>query len=445
MKGTEHGTEAYISSLTGYRTRVYSGLNLLPTIDEAEAKYSNGLWAFDGTGTLTRIVSDGAATPGPAYGTTYHRLTANTAASQQPRMQLGAGARRPDADDPGRGRPPVSSPAPSSAPRSPAPSSSGTSGSTPRCRSSAPHRRQLRCHRHGLGPSPDAAGHRAGGGGLRRAHPPAVGGHDRQRARRRVDRHPRSPTWPGAPRTSRARPTHRRCRAPTPASTTTSATTSRRAPCTSTSTRSGSTTPSTPSSAWTTSRPAAWTVAERATWGLLKQAYDSWGDIHDAQVGDSEADWGDLAEGFEPLAGDWSITFETANKRLVLNPAGAPTYTAQVQSHFVPVVAGDSISAAFVAWATVPGVQLTLAVQFFTDDAPQYVLSIDGVSQDVHGAPQTMTTSPYRYELRNAVIPAGASYARVIVETRAHGDLQRLPQRGADRERPGPRHLLQRR
>ena len=80
MKGTEHGTEAYLSSLTGYRTRVYSGLNLLPTIDEAEAKYSNGLWAVRGNSTLTRVVSTGAATPGPAAGATYHRLTYNTAA-----------------------------------------------------------------------------------------------------------------------------------------------------------------------------------------------------------------------------------------------------------------------------------------------------------------------------------------------------------------------------
>jgi len=162
----------------------------------------------------------------------------------------------------------------------------------------------------------------------------------------------------------------------------------------------------------------AWTVADRATWGLLKQAYSNWGDIKDDQVGDSEADWGDLAEGFEPLSGAWTITFETAYQRLRLNPSGAPLYAAQVQSGFVPVVAGDSISAAFVSHATVAGVQLTLTVQFFTDAGAQHSLSIDGVSQDVPGKAHTLTTSPSRYELRNAVVPPGAAFARVVVETR---------------------------
>ena len=168
----------------------------------------------------------------------------------------------------------------------------------------------------------------------------------------------------------------------------------------------------------------AWTVAERATWGLLKKAYSSWGDVIDDEVGDSEDDWKDLAEGFEPLAGTWSISFDTTydvpNKhgRLVLTPAGAPDYVAQVQSGFVPVVAGDSISAAFVAWATVPGVEIMFSVEFFTDDTAAAVLSIDGVKQDVHGKAWVMTDAPYRYELRSVIIPTGAAFARIVIETR---------------------------
>jgi hypothetical protein len=162
----------------------------------------------------------------------------------------------------------------------------------------------------------------------------------------------------------------------------------------------------------------AWTVAERPTWGLLKQAYDSWGDIIDDEVHDSEDSWGDLAEGFASLAGGWGITFDTANYRLVLNPGGAPDHGAQVQSHFVPVVPGDALSAAFTSWATVAGVMITLSVQFFTDDSPDKVLTVKGVRQDVHGKARAMTTSPYRYELRNAIIPADAAFARVVVEMR---------------------------
>jgi hypothetical protein len=82
LKGTDKGTEAYISSLTGYRTRVYSGLNMLPSVDEAEARHSSGLWGHTGFSTLLRVQSTGSATPGPANGRYYHRITNNGTTSQ---------------------------------------------------------------------------------------------------------------------------------------------------------------------------------------------------------------------------------------------------------------------------------------------------------------------------------------------------------------------------
>ena len=66
LKGTEHGTEAYLSTITGYRTRVYPGLNLLPTVNEAEALYSSGLWGKTGVSTLTPRGGDGLTGRQPA-------------------------------------------------------------------------------------------------------------------------------------------------------------------------------------------------------------------------------------------------------------------------------------------------------------------------------------------------------------------------------------------
>jgi hypothetical protein len=416
IKGTEIGTEAYLSSITGYRTRVYSGLNLLPTIDESEGKYSSGLWqkGTAGNATLTRVVSDGSATPGPANGHTYHRMTYNTAVSQQPAMQLGTSA------DLTRMVPVIAGHQyrTSAFFRS---SFTGTYNVRYRWLTAA----------GGVVSTTTTALGAIATGWIRRTAPlttapagaafaeinlelsaaTAVAGlvvevtdilvcdlawrpEDVPGA---VNTPPLSGANPGfyddvnyyeAPRTVYVNVYPQRINY------------------------------ALNSLFMMDNIPAgAWTVAERPTWGLLKQAYDSWGDIHDAQPGDSEADWADLAEGFAPLAGDWTITFETINQRMRLNPAGAPNYNAQVQSGFVPVVPGDSISAAFVSWATVADVQLTLSVQFYTDDAPEDVLVIDGSRQNVHGAPHALLTSPYRYELRNAVVPEGAAFARVVIET----------------------------
>jgi hypothetical protein len=418
LKGTERGTEAYISSITGYRTRVYSGLNLLPTTDEAEAKYSNGLWQKSTTNsTLTRVVSNGAATPGPANGIPYHRLTYNTTNSQQPAMRLGSGA----AAD-------LASMIPVEAGHQYVTSaffrSSYTGTWTVRYRWFGPDgvlKGGISSVFGAIDPTwirrksatvTAPAGTAFAEINLELSVPTAISGlvvevtdilvadlaWRPEDVPGSANTPPLSGTNPGEyddvgyyepPRTVHVNVYPQRINY------------------------------ALNSLFIMDNIPAgAWTVAERATWGLLKQAYSDWGDIHDAEVGDSEQDWGDLAEGFEPLAGDWSITFETTNKRLRLNPAGAPLFAAQVQSGFVPVVAGDSLSAAFVAWATAAGVQMTLAVQFFTDEGAEHSLSIDGVNQDIHGASQTLTTAQYRYELRNAVVPEGAAFARVVVETR---------------------------
>jgi len=415
LKGTEKGTEAYISAITGYRTRVFSGLNMLPTINEAEARYDSGLWTKTNSSTLTRVVSNGAATPGPANGATYHRLTHNGTSTQRPAMRLGDG--------------------------------SSLTGMIP---ADAGHQYVTSAFFRSSYTGAWTVRYRWFGsdGVLKGAISSNLGAIDGTWVRRKstavtapsgtafaeinlelsVDTNinglvveateilvadlswrpedvpgsantpPLSTTNPGEyddvgyyepPRTVHVNVYPQRINY------------------------------ALNSEFRMDNIPAgAWTVAERSTWGLLKQAYSDWGDIHDAQVGDSEADWGDLAEGFEPLAGDWSITFETANQRLRLNPAGAPAFVAQVQSDFVPVVPGDSISTAFISWATLSGVKLTIAVEFFSDEGVEHALDIDGVSQDVHGAAHTMTATPYRYELRNAVIPEGAAFARVVIETR---------------------------
>ena len=427
LKGTEFGTEAYLSSITGYRTRVYSGLNLLPSVNEAEAKYSSGLWSNTGLATLTRVTATGSPVGSPAAGTFYHRLTHNGTTSQKPAYRLGNGTDLTKMVPVTEGH----DIATSAFFRS---NFTGVWNVRYRWFSSA-----------GVNISSTTENFGAIGSTWTRRLAPAVevpAGASFAELNLELSVNTNTDalvveftdmlvadlTWrpedvPGAANTL-------------PLSTTDAARLGKYD-------HVGYYEP--PRTVHVNVYPqrinyalnsefllddlpaGAWTVAERATWGLLPVAYENWGDIKDAEPGDSEANWGDLETGFEPLAGTWSIdfdtTYDTVNRhgRLVLTPdpvEGAPDFMAQVQSHFVPVVAGDSISAAFVAWATKIGVTIMFSVQFFDDPTAADALSIDGVAQDVHGKAWVMTDTPYRYELRSVLIPTGATHARVVVETR---------------------------
>lgn len=421
LKGTEHGTEAFLSSITGYRTRVYSGLNLLPTVDEAEAAYSSGLWEGTGSSTLTRVLSTGSPAGSPAAGTYYHRLTYNGTTSQRPALRLGNGFDLTRMVPVTEGHEIVTSAFYRTAfvgawtvryrwfdtAGEEVDTETATIGttSTTWARDVAPAvtvpagaafaelnlELSVDTTQDGLVVEvtdilvTDLAWRPEDVPGMANTPPLSIDDVAVEGEYSHVD-------YYEPPRTVHVNVYPQRINY------------------------------ALNSEFLLDALPAdAWTVAERATWGLLKEAYEDWGDIKDTEPGDHEEDWGDLAEGFEPLAGNWSIGFDTTYQpghgRLVLNPGGEPDHLAQVQSHFVPVVAGDSISAAFVAWATVPGVTIMFAVEFFTDDNAGAVLSIDGVKQNVHGKAWTMTANPYRYELRSVVIPEGATYARIVIET----------------------------
>ena len=427
IKGTEAGIEAYLASITGYRVRVYSGLNLLPSDDEAEALYTNGLWTAattaGGSATLTRAVSTGSPAGSPANGHGYHRLTYNTAISQKPAFQLGTGTVGAVTD--------LTKLIPVTANHKLLTSAF--------FRSSAAGAWTVRYRwfnaSGGLVGTDTATLGAIGTTWARRLAPATTVPAGTAFAELNLELSANTTTaglvvevtdilvadqaWrpedvPGAINTPPLSSTDGALLGKYPHETYYES----------------------PRTAHVNVYPqrinyalnseftldnlpaGAWTVAERTTWGLLKMAYTTWGDIHDAEPGDSEANWGDLEAGFEPLAGNWSIAFDTANKRLVLTPSGAPDYIAQVQSHFVPVVEGDSISAAFVSWATVAGVNITFAVEFFKSASAGDPLSIDGVRQSVHGKEWTMTTAPGRYELRSVNIPAGAAFARIIIETK---------------------------
>jgi Phage tail protein (Tail_P2_I) len=422
LKGTEHGTEAYLSSITGYRTRVYSGLNLLPTVNEAEARYTVGLWQPTGNAALTRVLATGTPAGSPAAGRYYHRLTYNGTIAQRPAFRLGTGSDLTQMVPVPEGHQIV---------LSAFYRSSFTGAWTVRYRWFDASGALLGTNTATIGTIGTTWGRQVAPA----VTTPAGTAFAELNLELSVDTTidglvveatdilvadlawrpedvpgsantpPLSTTNPGEyddvgyyepPRTVHVNVYPQRINYAL---------------------NSEFTLDNIPADAWT--------VAERATWGLLKEAYSDWGDIIDVEPGDSEDSWGDLAEGFEPLAGTWSIYFDTdydtvnGHGRLVLTPGAGPDFIAQVQSHFVPVVAGDAISAAFIAWATVPGVEIMFSVEFFTDDAPQAVLTIDGAKQTVHGKGWTMSADPYRYELRNVTIPEGATYARVVVGT--HG------------------------
>ena len=419
IKGTEKGTEAYLSSITGYRTRVYPGLNLLPTVNEAEARHSNGLWQGTFSSSLTRVVSTGAATPGPAAGRCYHRLTYNGTTSQRPALRLGNGSDLTRMIPVIEGHEIVTSAFYRS-------SYTGVFNVRYRWFSRTGALRGSQTVAFGVIDSPWArlvapavtvpiAAAFAEVNLELSVHTTIDGLVTEVTDIMITDLSWRPEDVPGAGNTpplstpdidSQGEYDHENYYE-TPR------------------TVHVNVYPQRINYAYNSDfsmdniPPDAWTIAERATWGLLKVAYENWGDIHDDEPGDSEEDWGDLAEGFEPLASNWEISFDTLNKRLVMTTGGPPTYIAQVQSHFFPVVPDDAISAAFLAWATIPGVLITLSVDFFTDEGAQFILSIDGVTQNFHSVAEPMTLTQSRYELRNAIVPEGAAFARITVDMRA--------------------------
>lgn len=93
MKGTVDGIEGYLAALTGYRVKVFSGLNLLLRHDDAEATLTSGAWSsvVDGgtpSGTVTRSTSTTSPTNGPPANTPYIRNTNSTGAGTTLAMAL---------------------------------------------------------------------------------------------------------------------------------------------------------------------------------------------------------------------------------------------------------------------------------------------------------------------------------------------------------------------
>jgi hypothetical protein len=163
----------------------------------------------------------------------------------------------------------------------------------------------------------------------------------------------------------------------------------------------------------------AWVAADEPTYALLESAYSSYDDIIDAEGGDSEASYDDLAGGFAPTSATWTLAFDTANKRLNVTSGaiGGRHYT-QVSTHLYPVHSLLGMSAAIVASSTVNGVVGRLRMRWYaSNDTASAILKSDGTPSEHVSEAFVLNDQRNRMTLVNASPPANAQYGRLILET----------------------------
>jgi hypothetical protein len=163
----------------------------------------------------------------------------------------------------------------------------------------------------------------------------------------------------------------------------------------------------------------AWVAADEPTYALLESAYSSYDDIIDAESGDSETSYDDLAGGFAPTSATWTLAFDTANKRLNVTSGaiGGRHYT-QVSTHLYPVHSLLGMSAAIVASSTVSGVGARIRMRWYSaNDTSSPILDPDGTPSEHVSETFMLNEQRNRMELVNATPPSDALYGRLIVET----------------------------
>jgi hypothetical protein len=157
-----------------------------------------------------------------------------------------------------------------------------------------------------------------------------------------------------------------------------------------------------------------WTVVDAPTYGSMPFAYSTY-----ALVASGEDDYADLADGFNSVTPTWTVTFDTANKRLALNSSTSGPRIAQVRSKAFPVLPGAAYSAAMEMRSTQAGTKVTMRMQWMAFDDPNTALvGDDGLPVVTQGGTYDLVIDRnVRVELRNAVAPEGAGYGRLVVES----------------------------
>lgn len=153
-----------------------------------------------------------------------------------------------------------------------------------------------------------------------------------------------------------------------------------------------------------------WSVAEAATYGSMPFAYATY-----AAVAGAETDYADVADGYNSITPTWTINFDTVNERLEMVSSTSAPWIAQVRSKRFPVIPGISYSAAVEMKGDVDNGTASLRMQWFKLDDPNTPLdeesTYEGSQFDLNDVEDVRVT------MINAVAPAGAGWARLVIES----------------------------
>lgn len=160
----------------------------------------------------------------------------------------------------------------------------------------------------------------------------------------------------------------------------------------------------------------AWSASEESTYRTLPIAYGDY-----AAVAAGETDYEDLASEFDSLTDPTTVSFDTVNKRMVLEPVEAP-WICTVRAAAFPVIPGQTYSAALEMGSSVNGTSVVLSIHWQTAEGFETVmLNQDGSQQGRRSSEIDLNVGvggqKQRVEVRNAVAPEGASYARFTIQT----------------------------
>lgn len=158
-----------------------------------------------------------------------------------------------------------------------------------------------------------------------------------------------------------------------------------------------------------------WTVADAPTYGNLPFAYATY-----TSIAATETDYADLVDGYDSITPDWTINFNTGAERLEMISGGSAPYLAQVRAKRFPVLPGISYSGAVELLGAEDGTTASLRMQWFRlDDSLEPVLEEDGVTPVVTEGAQFELNDVHkvRVVILDAIAPEGAGWCRMVVET----------------------------
>lgn len=167
----------------------------------------------------------------------------------------------------------------------------------------------------------------------------------------------------------------------------------------------------------------AWVIEDTATFDLIPVGYPTFDDIPNADPGEdplSEDSFLDLSADIDPLTSTATVSFNVTDGEMTVDVPGPAPFVSAVKTHWFPVMPSEDMSAAIVASASVADTQVRLRMRWFAEKTVgSMILNDDGTIAETVSPLYTLPVSGTgeRIVLQGARSPDGAAYGRLFIET----------------------------